>query len=114
VLRTITVWPVFLRRKPAAISAVTASRAVKEGVPLGKLGVPTEIMEISVPSTASAASVVARRPPEAWAARTRSGTPASTMGDWPALIKSTLAGLVSTPTISWPSFARQTAETAPT
>src|SRR5262250_1610989 len=89
----------------------TASTSMR---PLARLGVPTQISEMSDSAIACSLEVVARRRPEPTTSRKRSGRPGSTIGDVAALIIATFSALTSTPTTVWPAFARQAAVTHPT
>ena len=82
--------------------------------PLGRLGVPTQTSARSVYRIAAATSVVADRRPAAIWRPIISPTPFSMTGVVPALTRSTLSRSLSTPITSWPSSARQAAETVPT
>ena len=83
-------------------------------LPLAAEGVPTQTSEMSVASTASAASVVTRTWPLAATCCISSTMPSSTTGVLPAAMRSSLVRSMSTPTTSWPSRARQASDTAPT
>src|SRR5215470_18327820 len=89
----------------------TASTSMR---PLARLGVPTQISEMSDSAIACSLEVVARRRPEPTTSRKRSGSPGSTIGDVAALIIATFSAFTSTPTTAWPAFARQAAVTHPT
>ena len=114
VLRTTTVMGEPQRRMACPMSPATRRRFVRSRLPLPLLGVPTHTRPMSVPATAASQSVVARKRPTRTPSSMSSPRPASTTGAWPWFSRSTLTGLVSTPTTVWPSAARQAAETAPT
>ena len=83
-------------------------------LPLARLGVPTQMIEICVAATAAPTSAVALSRPVARMSDTSSRIPSSMIVDWPALIRPTFVALTSTPTTVWPSFARHAADTQPT
>src|SRR6185436_12748581 len=82
--------------------------------PFDRLGVPTQTNTRSLMRTASATSLVARSRPRPTCSSMISGRSFSMIGERPELMRSTLVFSGSTPMISWPSFARQAADTAPT
>ena len=83
-------------------------------LPLDRLGVPTQMREISLERTASATSVVARSRPALTISATSSLMPTSRIVLFPALSMSTLARLTSTPTTECPCLAKHAADTQPT
>ncbi len=85
-------------RSARPICSATRSRKVVDRLPLGADGVPTQTSDSSVAATASAASVVARSAPRAVVSAISSPMRSSTMGACSPLMRSTLAGLTSTPT----------------
>jgi hypothetical protein len=84
------------------------------GAPLRLIGVPTEMSDTSLCSTAACVSSTARSRPDLTTAETASSRPSSTTGERPRLIISILPELTSTPMTSWSSSAKQAAETVPT
>src|SRR5215467_14703618 len=89
----------------------TASTSMR---PLARLGVPTQISEMSDSAIACSLEVVARRRPEPTTSCKSSGSPGSTIGEVAELIIATFSAFTSTPTTAWPAFARQAAVTHPT
>src|SRR5262249_22345697 len=89
----------------------TASMSIR---PLARLGVPTQISEMSDAAIACSLELVARRRPVPTTSRRSSGNPGSTIGEVAELIIATFSAFTSTPTTAWPAFARQAAVTHPT
>lgn len=114
VLRTTTVWRSDFLASTAPISRTTFSTNCRSRSPFFLLGVPTQIIERSESRIASAVFVVARMRPASTPARSSVSRPGSTIGDLPALMRSTLTSEMSTPITLWPRLARQPAQTAPT
>ncbi len=79
--RMMIVWGTALLRRARPIRADTWSTASIETLPLGALGVPTEMNVTSDPAIAAAASSVARSRPSRTPAAIRPSISASTMGD---------------------------------
>ena len=101
-------------RSARPIEASTASTAVIDTLPLGALGVPTEMNDTSVWPIAASTSVVAVSLPSATPLATSSSISTSTMGDLPWLIRATLSAATSTATTVWPTETRHPLETTPT
>src|SRR5438128_3079550 len=95
-------------RSPVRTTASTSS------CPLLRPGVPTQMSDMSDAATASSLDVVARRRPAPTTSASSSASPGSTTGGVAALTIATFSALMSTPTTSWPAFARQAAVTDPT
>ena len=98
----------------APISRATFSMWLRSSFPFFRLGVPTHTNETSELSTASVASVVARRREARFASATISFMRASMMGVRPEPSISTFARLTSTPITLWPMDAKHAADTEPT
>lgn len=114
VLRATTTWKSLFSLMAAPISWHTLRTCDRSRLPFSWDGVPTQISEISVFSTASRTSVVARSRPSLTVFEIISPMSFSMIGVVPWLIRSTLVRFGSTPTTVCPSVARQPAETAPT
>src|SRR3989454_1594116 len=95
-------------RWPVRTTASTSS------CPFARLGAPTQMTHTSDVVTASSLDVVARRRPAPTTLAGSSASPGSTTGGVAALTIATFSALMSTPTTSWPAFARQAAVTDPT
>src|SRR5687768_15551274 len=114
VLRTTTTCERSMEARAAPISLHEFLMYVRSRLPLRLPGVPTHTRERSELAIASAALVVARKRFAATPADISSSRCGSTIGLRPLLIISTLVGFTSTPITSWPSRAKQAAETEPT
>ena len=101
-------------RIAAPRSWASRSIAVWSWLPFGADGVPTQISETSVASTACRVSRLTETRPLATVSAISCTIPSSTTGVRPAAIRSSFAWSTSTPTTRWPSRARQASETAPT
>src|SRR6185436_10341151 len=111
---TTMVWNPRLACSALPICSVSRSNAVRSWPPLAAEGVPTQMNDTSVSSTARSASCVTLTRPESTTSRISSWMPSSRIGDLRARIRSSLARSTSTPISRCPSRARQAIETAPT